>query len=441
MTGAVWVRKDRAPWVTDHILELIKDKDNALKRARRTKDPVDWRTSCTIRNRVIKTIRKAKSKFIRDSLENNKNDSKKFWKIMTNLVKGDKGHTNFQLRDTVSGEAIVDEETANYINSYFLNIGPKLADGYEEEWSYDGTVFDIGIDDIATDLDEVLSLIKSIDVNKSSAIDGVSARALRDTLGAIPDKIVTLFNSSLSEKIVPVKWKVGTVIPLQKDGSKSDVANLRPVTLLPVIGKLLEKIVNNRLVSYLEENNILDPRQGGFRSGHSTISTVAYFTNDIYEGLNKRFLTLSTFVDLKKAFDTVNHSILLKKLGKIGVGGLLQSWLKNYLLDRQQRTFANGQTSDKGLVRCGVPQGSILGPTLFLIYINDLKNVLINCEAYLYADDTVISKSGQSIGDISIEMEEDLRALDIWFRKNKLTLNAKKNNYMIFGLRSCLKNI
>ena len=128
--------------------------------------------------------------------------------------------------------------------------------------------------------------------------------------------------------------------------------------------------------------------------------------------------TLSTFVDLKKAFDTVNHLILLEKLKKIVVGGLLHKWLTCYLTNRKQRTSANDKMSGEGLVRCGVPQGSILGPTLFLIYINDLSNVVKNCTLYLYADDTVVSNTGHDLEILTTKMEEDLLVLENWFRKN-----------------------
>ena len=374
-------------------------------------------------------------------MEENKKDSKKLWKILNTVIKGTKDQANFKLRDIENDLDILPENVPNFINDYFLNIGPTLASGYEDEWSYDGMEEQEGIGDISTNVEEVIKYVNEIDINKSSAIDGIAARALKDCLLAIPEKVSELFNESFRSSVIPQAWKVGTVVPLQKDGNKADVANLRPVTLLPVIGKILEKIVNKRLMDYLETNELLDPFQGGFRPDHSTISTVAYFTDDIYRGINMREFTLSIFVDLKKAFDTVNHSILLKKLSKLGVGGLLHRWLTDYLKDRKQKTFANGLTSDEGNVLCGVPQGSILGPTLFLVYINDLRNVIMDSKTFLYADDTVVSVTGNNLNHMTDLLEGDLRRLDIWFRKNKLTLNAKKTNYMIFGLRSRLKEV
>ena len=435
------VNKARSPWVSDHILELIHDKDLALTKAKKSKSPGDWEIAKRLRNSTNKSIRKAKSKFIRDALEENKKDSKKFWKIINGILRGEKTNVNFNLRDKINDTPVECGDTPDFINDYFINIGPKLAQGYDEVWSYDGETVPMSIGDIVTNEVEVIKLIKEIDIGKSSSIDGISARALKDCLSSIPDKIVTLFNCSLVEVGVPQPWKLGTVIPLQKEGDKTDVANLRPVTLLPVIGKLLEKIVNNRLMNYLETNELLDKNQGGFRSGHSTIDTVAYFTDSIYKGLNNREYTLSTLIDLKKAFDTVNHSILINKLEKLGVGGNLLKWIQDYLTNRKQRTFANGSTSREGDVLCGVPQGSILGPTLFLVYINDLKNVLKTCDSYLYADDTVVTLTGSDIAQLTMSMEEDLSLLNAWFRKNKLTLNTKKTNYIIFGMRSRLKEI
>ena len=435
------VRKDRAPWITDHILELINDKDKALKKAISTKNLVLWQDASRLRNSVNKSIRKAKAKFIRDSLEENQKDSKKFWRIINGLVKGDRGGTCFKLKDTVRDILVEDGDTPEFINDFFLNIGPNLAANYNEPWFFEGKEVDSNIGFIETEVSEVTKYIKEIDTSKSSCIDGISSTTLKDAMMAVPDRITYLFNESIVTGRVPELWKVGTIVPLQKDGDRNDVSNLRPVTLLPIIGKLLEKIINNRLMNYLESNNILEKKQGGFRAGHSTIDTVGYFVDEIYRGINFRHYTLATFVDLKKAFDTVNHSILLEKLSKIGVGGLLHAWLKDYLSNRKQCTSANGRKSSEGQVLCGVPQGSILGPTLFLVYINDLSNIVKKCGLYLYADDTAVCATGPDLEELTSQMEADLVRLAGWFKRNKLTLNAKKTNYMIFGLRNKLKEI
>ena len=186
-----------------------------------------------------------------------------------------------------------------------------------------------------------------------------------------------LFNLSFNTGIFPRDWKCATIMPLQKEGSKSDVSNLRPVSLLPIPGKLVEKVVHERLLRYFENNNLLEEHQGGFRPGHSTIDSAVTLVDKIFKAMNDREVTVATFIDLSKAFDTVNHSILLKKLEYLGVKGLTLLWLTDYISNRVQRTVCNNSASNPLEVVCGVPQGSILGPLLFLVYVNDMSSAII----------------------------------------------------------------
>ena len=252
-------------------------------------------------------------------------------------------------------------------------------------------------------------------------------------------KLKKIFDCSLDTGLIPKAWKHATIIPLQKDGNKKDVNNLRPISLLPLPGKILEKIIQKNLSQYLETNNIFDSKQGGFRPKHSTTNSIVNLTEDIYCSMNNKEYTTVVYIDLKKAFDTVNHKIVLQKLEKAGVGIKLKMWFSNYLTDRTQCTYANDIESNVLPLACGVPQGSVLGPTLFLIYINDVKDVLKHANHMLYADDTALYLSGNDLDVIEYNLQEDLNRFSVWCKQNVLTVNVQKTKYVIYGTSQMLK--
>ena len=185
------------------------------------------------------------------------------------------------------------------------------------------------------------------------------------------------------------------VTPLPKDGDPTDVNNLRPISLLPIPGKIVEHLIHKKVMSYLDRNHILDENQSGFRTNYSTTSALAAFISSwmTYMNVNYSFLTNAIFIDFRKAFYSINHAILLKKISKLGFHGNTTEWFKSYLSNRTQCTIANNITSSFEPVTCGVSQGSVLGPLLFLIFINDLGAVLTHSAHKFYADDTVLYTS------------------------------------------------
>ena len=386
-------------------------------------------------------IRKAKSDFITSELENNRNDSKKIWKNIKNVLPlNEKSNKKISLLEPDTLQEILDGDTANYINTFFANIGPNLAANFNTPWYYDGLENDNQLDEIVATQEEIHKLCKDIDVNKSVCIENVSSNVLKDALLYLNVKFTLLLNKSFVSGIFPEAWKCAKVTPLYKGGDRHTVGNYRPVSLLPLPSKIIEKIVHNRLSVFFYDNNILDPKQGGFRKGHSTIDTIANFTNDVFSGNNNGVLTTACFIDMAKAFDTVNHEILCKKLEKLGIIGNIFKWIKNYLSHRNQCTSAHGITSSTLQLTCGVPQGSILGPLFFIIYVNDIKTSLNFCNHLLYADDTVLYKTGE-LGTSTINMQSDLCEFKKWTDRNQLTMNVKKTKYVIFGLKSNTRKV
>ena len=204
-------------------------------------------------------------------------------------------------------------------------------------------------------------------------------------------------------------------------------------------GKILEQIIHNRIDIFCVNNNILNINQGGFRKQHSTISTVAHFTNTLYNSLNSKQYSIATYIDFSKAFDTVDHDILIHKLSKLGITGNTQKLIFNYLENRKQKTIVNDIESELENIVCGVPQGSVLGPLLFLIYINDLCDVTENCKSFLYADDTVLVSNEQDIYTTHMHLQSDLDNVANWCKGNKLSINIKKTKAMVIGTRTMVK--
>ena len=235
------------------------------------------------------------------------------------------------------------------------------------------------------------------------------------------------------------KWKNAIVIPLFKGGNKLDVSNYRPISLLPLPGKLLEKIVHKKLSYYLELNNLLCNEQCGFRKERSTVHSIVNLTDSLLKAMNNSQTCMAVFIDLKKAFDTINHKILLRKFEYIGIKGDLLLWISNYLHERTQKTFANGHLSESLPITCGVPQGSILGPLFFITYINDMQNYLQTTNLGLYADDTVLFSHANDNALLQKGLQTTLNKFQKWCQMNALTINVKKTKFMIFGTRSKIK--
>ena len=272
------VKQDKEKWITPPLLELIKDKDYAMKIAKRRGDPELWKIAKTLRNRCTKRLRKARADHIKENLDTNMGNSKKFWKNIQEVLPNRKSKfkNSFTLFDSEKNEIVGSDDTANFINAFFTGIGPKLAQQYKTPWNYEGVEANVTMGDIVTDVNEILNLCKNININKSSSVDHLSSEILRDAFLSIPLKIVELFNLSFNSGEIPKEWKIAKVTPLPKSGNSKDVSNLRPVSILPLPSKLIEKIVHNRIYNHCNDNKLLDERQGGFRPNHSTISTTSF---------------------------------------------------------------------------------------------------------------------------------------------------------------------
>ena len=280
---------------------------------------------------------------------------------------------------------------------------------------------------------EILNFAKKLKPKLSSGHDNISTKLLKETIDNILTPITHIINKSISTGIVPKQMKVAKVIPIHKSSDPSILKNYRPVSLLPAFSKLLEKIMYDKLMTFLTNKAVLYKHQYGFRPKHTTIHPIIHLLNHCASSISKTDpeFTLAVLCDMSKAFDVIDHDILLRKLNNYGIRGLANEWFRNYLSERQQFVEIDGEKSQMALIQIGVPQGSILGPLLYLIYVNDICN---SCQGNIlsFADDTTLYTSHSNLDELYANANEQTNDLYQWFCSNRLSLNAKKKQSTLY---------
>ena len=276
---------------------------------------------------------------------------------------------------------------------------------------------------------EIFNLVKAINVIKSSGIPDLSASILKLSLKTLNPEFSHVINTSINRSEIPKDWKKATVIPIPKTGDLSKVGNYRPISLLPAPGKILEKLIHNQLVEHIESGSLLSDYQYGFRNCRSTLHAVTYVVNN---NINKKIKTVAVFIDFRKAFDCLQFPQLMEKLSQLHLHHNTISWLRNYLTGRTQSTLVNGTRSPEADITQGVPQGSIIGPLLYIIYANDIPNVIKHSKFAFYADDTVLLASHKNMHTAFANIQKDLDNLWSWCESNGIFINTSKTEYMIF---------
>lgn len=249
------------------------------------------------------------------------------------------------------------------------------------------------------------------------------------------DHLSYIINLSFTQGCFPEELKIARVIPLYKSGDNQLLKNYRPVSVLPLFSKLFERVMFNRILEFINKHSLLYKFQFGLRSGHSTSNALMIIVDKILGGFNEGDMTIGVFIDFSKAFDTVNHQILLNKLIKYGIRGPAYKWLTNYLHNRKQFVSYDSVTSSTGNISCGVPQGSILGPLLFILFINDMYKVSEKIYPILFADDSNIFIQGKNLSNITAILNEELSKINLWIQANKLSLNIDKTKFILFKPR------
>ena len=288
--------------------------------------------------------------------------------------------------------------------------------------------------------ENVLKLLKNMDTDKAPGLDNLSARFLKDGANVLAKPITQMCSLSIKFSIFPINCQIAKLKPLFKKGSTTLPKNYRPISLLPIISKIIERVIHDQTQTFLNENKILLKFQLGFRQNYSTDSCLSYLSHKITTGFESGLHTGIKLIDLQKAFDTINHDILINKIEFLGFSKDVISWFKSYLSNRKIIVNLKNSFSEPGHFSCGVPQGSILGPLLFLLYINDMLQA-INCKLLLYADDTCLIFQHKDVKVIEKQLNGNFSSICDWFVDNKLSIHfgEDKTKSILFSSKNKVK--
>jgi hypothetical protein len=438
--------KNNKPWLTPSLKCSIKTKNKLFVKMKKHNTDSNIEKYKIYKYKLYGLLRKAERNYYSEIFEEHKTNLKKTWSIIKGIINKNSSRTVSE-SFTINSKNITNKSIiASSFNKYFANVGQNVYKSIPTssisplQYLSNPIVETLFLAPVVEN--EVESIIKTF---KKSACgyDSLCPLIIKSLYKSFLLPLTHVLNLSVTQGIVPNELKIAKIIPLFKNGDSKLLKNYRPISILPAFSKILEKIMYKRTIQFINEHNLLYDNQFGFRSKHSTALALALLTDKISDSFAENKFTVGVFLDFSKAFDTVDHNILLDKLDHYGIRGLANSWFKSYLTNRHQYVSYDNVSSTYEVVTCGVPQGSVLGPLLFLLYINDIALVSEKLFSILFADDSNMFISGKYLEPMIDTLNFELSKIVTWLNANKLSLNVEKSHYIVFARQNvtCHKSI
>ena len=423
------LKRRNNPWVTSEIVKLMYERDYVKKLAVKNNDADLWNRFRQLRNTVTRLLKENKRKYASEKLNECSGNSSKMWKTLKNLTGKD---LKKPTPSNLSAEQFID---------FFSSIGETTVAGIQTNspddnlyWKCQKSIYNFELDKASNEnVSKSLASIGNDSAMDVLEFDGKLLYLARDIICPIICKFI---DASIASKYVLKDWKISRITPVYKGkGSMEDLGNYRPISVISHIGKVIEKEIQKQIMNHLDKYQLITPDQSAFLKKHNTQTSLHRVVDDLLWNTNDGLITGICSLDIKKCFDTINHKILLKKLTMYGFSEDVLAWFTSYLSSRGAKVYCRNEYSDIKTTNIGVPQGSVLGPTLFLLYVNDINNYLGNAVCNLYADDVLIYCSGENVSIVNDKLQNSLSLIKEWYDKNRLVVNASKSSTMMVTTR------
>ena len=429
------------PRITNGILTSMSKRDIFYKDFVKETDPIKKERLGSIyrtyRNRIVSLLRTSKKDYHTAYFEEHKENMKKTWDGIRNLINVSKKSSTNNNQIVSNDQTFTDNKSiAKALNDYFVNIGPsienKIPKAKTSFQTYLGAPNPSSLILNPCDANEISDIISSFGANKACGPFSIPTHLLKEFSQQLSLPISIIVNKSLLEGVFPQSLKTALVCAIFKKNDKTMCANYGPISLLSNVGKIFERVMFNRIERFLNDHNLIYKYQYGFRKNYSTNHALLSIVKEINKSLDNKSFACGVFVDLQKAFDTVDHKILQSKVTHYGINGFANKWLSSYLTNRSQSVSLGGSTSEEKKITCGLPQGSILGPLLFTIYINDMHKAFNECLVHHFADDTNLLFTNKDPLKLQRIVNKALAKLVEWLCANRVSLIVDKTEFIIF---------